>query len=273
MKTILVPVDFSKACDNALDYAVEFARRAKLDLLLLNVYDYALVPSDPLIWVPSIDEFVDERIQRLEAIREKIQLQYGKQLNVKCYSEAGTVIDTVNSFVEKHHVDLIIMGMQGGGFLSEKIIGSTTTSLMRKSACPVLGIGTRVKFHALDQIVFATDYQDADYKTLLKPLKELLRIFHAHLYLLYVVGPSVKIEEEFITDVHVTRALEEIPYTVHTLAHTDVAAGINQFIEDKAINMVVTVPRKHTFFNSLFHESNTKKLAFHGHVPILALHE
>lgn len=273
MKTILVPVDFSQACDNALDYALKFAQKAKLQIHLLNVYDYAFVLTEPYVWVPSSEELVKENLQRLEAIRDKILQQFDEQLTVKCHCEPGTVIDTVNAFAEKHQVDLIIMGMQGGGFVSEKIIGSTTTSLMRKSVCPVLGVGKEVKFDMPDRIVLAVDYQDANYMNILKPLKDLIAIFHAHLYVLYVVEPAVKLEEEIVSGVQIIRALEGIPYTEHTLAHEEVASAINQFVEDKLINMAVIVPRKHSFFHSLFHESNTKKLAFHANIPLLALHE
>ncbi len=273
MKTILVPVDFSQACDNALDYALKFVQKAKFKIHLLNVYDYAFVSTDPYIWVPSSDELIEENLRKLEVIREKIQQQFGKQLTVICHCEPGTVIDTVNEFAERHQVDLIIMGMQGGGFISEKIMGSTTTSLMRRAVCPVLGIGKDVQYSPVNRIVLATDHQDADYKNILKPLKDLITMFHAHLYVLYIVEPHVKLEAGIVTGAQVMNALQEVPYTWHTLAQGEVAYGINQFIEDKAIDIAVIVPRKHSFFYSLFHESNTKKLAFHVNIPLLALHE
>jgi hypothetical protein len=33
------------------------------------------------------------------------------------------------------------------------------------------------------------------------------------------------------------------------------------------------MPRKHSLLSSLFHESNTKKMAFHTHIPVLTLHD
>lgn len=165
------------------------------------------------------------------------------------------------------------MGLQGGGFVSEKIIGSTATSLMRESVCPVLGVGKDVKFNPIKRIVLATDHRDADYQKILKPLKDVIAMFDAHLYVLYVVEPAVKLDKGIVTGVQVMRALEDIPYTEHTLAEEEVAYGINRFITDQAIDMAVIVPRKHSFFYSLFHEANTKKLAFHINVPLLALHE
>ena len=273
MERILVPVDFSEASENALNYAIEFAKELKGQIYLLNVYDYIAVPNDPIVWIPSMDDIIEDHMQKLEVIRKKIISQHGNRIKIKCYCEPGTVIEAVNTFVIKHHMDLVIMGMQGGGYVSEKIIGSTTTSLMRKAACPVLGIAMHVKYRPISSIVLATDYEDADYKKILKPLIHLVQKVNAHLHILYVVEPEVSLDAGIVTGVQVSRALKEIPYTVHTLAHEDISEAVDQFVSDKLIDITVIVPRKHSFFYSVFHEPNTKKIAFHTTIPLLTLHE
>jgi nucleotide-binding universal stress UspA family protein len=47
--------------------------------------------------------------------------------------------------------------------------------------------------------------------------------------------------------------------------------GINQFVDEQQVDLVITVPKEHNFFAQLFSSSHTKKLAFHSHVPILVL--
>lgn len=273
MKTIVVPVDFSEASDNALEYAVEFAKVSNGELRLLNVYSLPVMATEPFVWVPSTNEIIDEHLKRLENIRDQILERHGKQLDIKCYCEVGAVIEGINGFAARHHTDLIIMGMQGGGFVSEKIIGSTATSLMRHSVCPVLGIGKQVKFKPIRQVVLATDHEDADYPGILQLLKDLVLQFNAHLFVLYVIEPGVKTKMGIATGVQVAHALEGIPYTANTVVNVDVTLAIEQFVEDKAVDMAVIIPRKHSLLYALFHESHTKKLAFHTHVPVLALHE
>ena len=90
MKRILVPVDFSEACNNAISYAVEFAKKVKAHIYLLNVYDYGYVPNDPLVWVPMSDDLAEDHLQKLGTIREKIYKEHGKQVKIKCYSEPGS---------------------------------------------------------------------------------------------------------------------------------------------------------------------------------------
>ena len=49
--------------------------------------------------------------------------------------------------------------------------------------------------------------------------------------------------------------------------------GINDFVTEHQINLVITIPKKHGLFDRLFKRSHTKHLAFHTHIPIMCIHE
>jgi hypothetical protein len=44
-------------------------------------------------------------------------------------------------------------------------------------------------------------------------------------------------------------------------------------VQDKNIDIIINVPRNHSFYDSVFKSSATKKLAFHSSIPVLAAHE
>jgi hypothetical protein len=52
----------------------------------------------------------------------------------------------------------------------------------------------------------------------------------------------------------------------------DFMGAINQFVEDKKIDMIITIPKNHSFFSNLFKTTHTSKLAYHSDVPIAAIH-
>ncbi|MNV56860.1 hypothetical protein D3C71_1491650 [compost metagenome] len=41
------------------------------------------------------------------------------------------------------------------------------------------------------------------------------------------------------------------------------------FAEENDIQLVIAIPKKYAFFQSLFHRSLTEKLAYHSHIPLL----
>ena len=53
----------------------------------------------------------------------------------------------------------------------------------------------------------------------------------------------------------------------------DFQDAVNAFTEDNEIDLIITIPRKHSFLGNLFKSSNTKKMAYHSHVPVVAIHE
>ena len=53
----------------------------------------------------------------------------------------------------------------------------------------------------------------------------------------------------------------------------DLHETVQTFVHDKNIDMLITIPRNHSFFGSLFKTSNTKKLILESNIPILAAQE
>jgi hypothetical protein len=69
------------------------------------------------------------------------------------------------------------------------------------------------------------------------------------------------------------RLLKEFSPTYHFIENESFTAGINLFSEKNHIDLIITMPKKHGFFDSLFKKSHTKKLAFHSHLPLMVMHD
>lgn len=274
MKTILVPTDFSKTSLNAIDYAVEIAIRTKAKIILFHTYYMPVITSDIMV-VPPIDELDGGCTDGFKKIENDIYKKHGKKIDIEFKCKYGFPIDEINEFAIEKKADLIVMGMQGAGYLSEKIIGSITTSLIRKSQCPVLVINKGVKFTPIKKIVLASDFDEISNKTILKPLKEFVQLFKSQVYVLNVVPEleTVPVIGKAAEGIKLEHALEDVKHSFHFLENEDVADGINDFISEENMDMVVMIPRQHSFLKSIFNEPDTKQIAFHTKVPLLALHE
>lgn len=274
MKTILVPTDFSKISLNAVDYAVQLAIQLKARIILFHTYYMPIITSDTMV-VPPFDELENGCGDSLKKIENNIYKKFGKKVEIEFKCKYGFPIDEINLYAQEKKADLIVMGMQGAGYLSEKIMGSITTSLIRKSKCPVLAIDRRVKFEPIKKIVLASDFEEISKATILKPLKDLVHFFNSQVFVLNVVPeletvPMIKKAAEGIKMEH---ALNDVKHSFYFLQNDDVVDGINDFIAEKKADMVVMIPRKHSFLKNIFNEPETKKIAFHTKVPLLALHE
>nr|WP_294860629.1 universal stress protein [uncultured Fluviicola sp.] len=274
MKKILVPTDFSILSDNALNYAVQLAKKTEAELFLFHGY---LIPSpmyDPLISVPTERELQKEVMSSLKKLQQLIKTT-DPDLKVSYGTSPGIPYDEINECAQKENADLIVVGAQGSGYLEEKVIGSTASQLIRKSKIPVLVIDKEVLFKEPKNIVLAVDFRETDNKNVLKPLKQLATLFKSHVQVLNVFPESEAIPTlgEIAESFRLIHSLKFIHHTFFYRENKDVIAGINDFVEKHDIDMVVMITRNHSIISRLFRESHTKAMAFHSKVPLLTLHE
>ncbi len=275
MKTILVPTDFSAISANSADYAAEIAKRAKAKIVLFHAYHVPVVTSDVMVIAPALDELEADALNKLRNLKNEMLKKHGDTLNIDLACVWGFGADEINSYTKENKVDLIVIGTHGAGFVSERLIGSVTTALIRSSNCPVLAIDNKVKFIEPKRIAFACDYLETESKETFTLFKELVNLFRSHVYVLNVINkkdfvPTVK---EAVSDfIDLENSFDDVEHSLHYIHDKNIVEGINEFVTDKKMDMIVMIPRKHSMLQNIFHEPNTKRMAFHTNVPLLALH-
>jgi nucleotide-binding universal stress UspA family protein len=274
MKTLLVPTDFSKISDNALDYAIEMAKVTHARLILFHAYHVPVVPTEALMAVPEFDQFEKIAVDGLKRLENLIRINHGDNVVTESVCKCGFAVEEITSFVMENKIDLVIMGMHGAGYLTEKLIGSVTTSLIREASCPVMAIDQHVKFKIPKRITLACDYKHI-HKSSFWLLKEIAAIFDSHIYILNVVKESdATIDLDVaIEGLKLDAAFRQLDHSFHSATSDEVVAGINDYVSSMHMNLLVMVPRQKSFFEKLFSEPTTKQMAFHTHVPLLALRE
>jgi nucleotide-binding universal stress UspA family protein len=276
MKTILLPTDFSDVSDNAINYAVEFAKLTGAKLILFHVYHVPVITTDMPVVIPSMDELGNDSMDALKKVQQRIYPLHSGSVPIECRCECGLEVDEINEFVKANNVDLIITGMKGAGGFEEKMLGSVTTSLMRKVNCPVLAIDKSCTFKTISKIALACDFKELKNKVAFEPLKKIISLFNAHLYIVNVLKEQkdlIPTTEQAIAGMHLEHMLEGVNHSFHYEENAHVVDGINNFVNKHGIDLIVMVPRSHSLLQNIFHEPNTKRMAFHTHVPLLSLHE
>jgi nucleotide-binding universal stress UspA family protein len=275
MKKILIPTDFSEISTNAIKYGIEIAKTANSKITLLHVMSMPIITTEAQIIVPPLDEMKKECEGLLDKLKKELLVKTNNALEINCVCKIGFSVDEINQFAIENNSDLVVIGMRGAGYLSEKIIGSTTTALMQKCKCPVLAIDAKVKFKPIKKIVLACDYEETNNEAILLPLKEITQLFKSQVYILNVLKESNKkpTVSEAVAGIRLEHSLNGVNHSFHFIQNDDVIEGINEFVAHHKIDMVVMIPRMHSALKNIFKQPHTKKMAFHGVVPLLTLHE
>lgn len=272
MKKILVPLDFSEISLHALRYAVQLAKYAGAHLELLHVCHSGELPAiditSELILEKELKEEASAELEKLK--RKTLKNHPGLHIGYACV--AGIPTEEINRYASEHAIDLIILGAQGKGFLEERFLGSTATSVIKHAPAAVLTIPEKLRFRRPKNMVFAVDFIETR-PQVLKPLKEMARLFGSEIFILNivqesVVSPSMK---EMIAAYQLDQALKNIHHTFFYLHRDNIVKGINEFVSDYHMDLVVMIPHSHSFFSRILKEPVTKQMAFHSKVPLLTL--
>jgi nucleotide-binding universal stress UspA family protein len=140
-KSILVPIDFSRAAGKAMEYGIMLARQFNAELYLLHIVsdigqssvDYAL-PKDVLD---------DYKKKSLESSRQKMQDEIGKYpeakgLKIITEVSVGLPYQEILDAAEKNKIDLIVINTHGRSAILHQIMGSVAERVLRSAKCPVM---------------------------------------------------------------------------------------------------------------------------------------
>ena len=267
MKTILVPTDFSKAASNAAEYAANFAKAIKGKVVLFHVYHGPVPFSEVPIIMITPDELQKENEAHLK--KEAAHLKKITGVEVSYKAKMGFAVDEI--LEEEKNVSLIVMGMKGASKLSEALIGSITTATLRKAKTPVLVIPEKVEYKNPEKIVFACDYDPRTDVHVLDALKDFMKTFNSKIYVLNVKQKKESVVVEKAMGIKLEGKLCDVQHVYYFPEKEDLVDGINEFVKDHDADMVAIIPHRYNLMERLFHKSISKKMAFHTHVPLLAL--
>jgi len=134
--TYLVPIDFSRGSEGALDYAFAMARERKGKVVVLHV-----IPAE-ILYTPVAGRFdlygLLERDAR-ESFRKLAKRKRLKPEDCRLVLARGTNFgEVIARQAKKLRASMIVMGSHGRTGLQRFILGSVAERTLRYADCPVL---------------------------------------------------------------------------------------------------------------------------------------
>lgn len=144
IQKILVPVDFSPQSMKALQYALSFAEQYNARLVLLNVVEPAVYPTE-LGYIPSEIETLHESVLAgaRERLRKLVQEQMPPGIPAEQQIRVGSPYLEITAAAKEMNSDLIVIATHGYTGLKHVFLGSTAERVIRHAPCPVLTVRER----------------------------------------------------------------------------------------------------------------------------------
>lgn len=276
MRKILIPTDFSENSWNAIKYATELFKYDHAEIYLLNafadeVYDSKLRLADETFEEIQQDSLVRAK-ENLENFREKIHsFSPNPRHTVYTHAEFGLLVDSVNDWVEKENIDVVVMGTKGETSDKKITFGSNTLQVIKYVKCPVLAIPEVYGDVHPKNILFSTDYQLPYKRRELKLVSCIAKCFVSKINFLYVskfTGLSLRQQDN--------KSFLEASFCENQIGFqqkngSNVTKEINSFIIESPIDMLVMINTRHSYLENILYQSTIEKIGLHVGIPFLVL--
>ena len=273
MKKIIVPIDFSKHSEYALEVAAGLARKNNAELIVLHMLEL----SNALL------TYTNSQQQTNTLFLLKIaEAKFGEFLN-KDYLDGIVVtpivkhfkvFSEVNDVAMEHDADLIVMGSHGTSGTRDVFIGSNTEKVVRNSDVPVFVVKNQIPDLKLEDVVFASDFKDE----CIRPYLNVSRIFKSlgsKINLLYVNLPNENFRSTTEIDNRIADFLLKADgnldnlKNVHYHADYSVERGVINFSNKMGADIIAIPTHGRTGISHFFTGSVGEDVANHSSLPVI----
>ncbi|MDF2430389.1 MAG: hypothetical protein JWP44_20 [Mucilaginibacter sp.] len=274
MKKFLFPTDFSANARHALHYGYNLAKQVKANILICNaIIEPAEVPQYGLMsWpIEESNQLLADSTNELNLLKhhlEHTQETINFNPSIICENQAGTVMDMVNHLGHTYDINLVVIGTHGGSGLSTLLLGDHSRQMIDEITRPLLLVPPDAPIVPIKKIAFATDFQNtAQDLECIYQLITLARPLNAEILVTNIFDDEEHGAEWFMNELANKANYPLIYYRV--IKARQPVAGLDWLCEHGDIDMLAMVHRNHNFIDSLFHRSNTQKMANHISIPLL----
>lgn len=263
--SIIVATNFSKLSENAVLYAAGLAKQFQVELVLYNAFKLPVHAANSRLSASFIDGLYQKNNDRLKAVA----LQIGKKFNVKTayrtsYNNLGEEVDFL---MKEFKARFLVIGMSPKS-MEQNLLGNPTTTVISMKEFPVLAIPLCAKFKGIENIIFACDLlKDIPLKTLAK-LRQVALKLKSTVTVFYV---DQKIEELQTEINNLDKELEDVTLLYKNVKSNSVIDAIEKEVKKMNSDILVMMPKKYGFWESILHKSKTRMMASGLNIPLLSI--
>lgn len=277
MKTILVPTDFSKHAEWALQMAIKVARKAKSKILLLHIVEHPITDSFNVEGEIGVDQGWEDKLFTLKLIEqgrakltELADALTAEGIDVRVALRMGNPFHGIRTEILEQETELVVMGASGHSTFDELARGSNSDKVVRYAKCPVLTVHEEPGDQTFKDIVYATSLaeREKDFGYVVKRLQD---IFGSTVHLVRINTPMNFQPDHLVKPgmIQFAKKLALQNYTLNMVSDWDEENGIIHFASTISANLICMATHGHRGLSHLFIGSIAEDVVKHTTKPVL----
>ncbi|MCR9228139.1 MAG: universal stress protein [Flavobacteriaceae bacterium] len=271
MKKILVPVDFSKYSEYALEVASKIGKQHGVGVILFHMMGM----SDSVLANSEIAEEAEAKYflkLAKEKIKEFTEKEYLKGIPVETIIQNYKDFDEVNQVALEQNCDLVVMGSHGSGGLSELFVGSNTEKVVRSSTVPVIVIKERQITFDITRMVMACDLEMENVPVYRKALL-FAELNNASLEMVYVhsAGANFMGRDDMVGRMESFKKTLGKEVDIHFYDDNSVERGILRYCFERNADLLVIPTHGRKGLDHFVVGSLAENVSNHAKIPVMTI--
>ena len=277
MKKILVPTDFSKLSINALEVAVEIAKKSNAEITLLHVVEEASQSSFSIAGEWRTTENWSDKLFTLKLL-EKAKEQLEKLVMEPRFSAVkingelrlGNAFHGMRTIIVENKVDLVVMGIRGRSDIEAMVIGSNTERVVRHAKCPVLSIHKKPAQVNFKEIVYATAMHK-DEEVFSRMIKRTQQLYNSTIHLVRINTPG-DFQRDYVVKNYMEKFAKKLAlknYTINVYNDITEEDGITYFADSIDADLIAMATHGRTGFAHVMAGSIAEDVVGNSKRPVL----
>lgn len=264
--SILVATNFSETSDNAIAYAANLAQEFKTKLVLFNAFKLPIHASNARLSATYVENLIDKNKNKLKGIASELTKKFGIETASEC--SFSSLDQESDRLMKAYGSRLLVIGMSPKT-MEQNLLGNPTTTLISMKRFPVLAIPVNAKFSGVKKILFACDLlQEIPVKTLAE-LRRVAVHLKSEVTVFYVEQKLSELQP--ISHNNIDKGLEDLTLYYKNVKSNTVIEALENEIRKSESELLVMIPKKYGFWESLIHKSKTREMASGLNIPLLSI--
>jgi nucleotide-binding universal stress UspA family protein len=270
---ILIPTDFSVQAEFAYLMVKKLEEKINTEIHFLHVLSVPeTVTMDTAGNISTCCEidvtYVEKQKEIAERKLDNLKTLYGSAIHT--HLVLGKTTDSIVAYAASANMDLVVMGTKGAWGLKEKLSGTATQMVARKSSVPVLSLMCDRSDLTINHLLLVHDFSKPTAENLTL-MHKILKAFNPTLHLLQIIsGEVAAVKAEIELNMQQFANLNSIEkFECNIINDKDVENGVIHFNQMNNMDMICIGTHGK---GGVLHQSSTEKLINHLFKPIISFH-
>lgn len=272
MKRVLIPTDFSDCANHASNIGLELAKKLNAEVSFLHLtntpVDWSKLSLEKETLYPDTKAAIGNAKDELLKLERRAE-KNGVEANSLLLFNQG--IEEIQNYISKEKYCLVVMGTHGEKGM-QKLMGSNTQRVLRKSPSPVLSVKQSDRQLPIKKVGIASDFREENQKSFTEIL-ELVKKLELQIDLVYINTPYTFMESNQIDEAMDAFLSDQKDVEINRCVYNAKSEerGIGMYIKSEKPDMIATITHNHSSLGKIFSPGVTENVINHFDLPVLSI--